>query len=51
METINLPIRRYEELIRAFNKLKELEKVDFDLVRQFVGSLNDLEKGNFKVLA
>ena len=34
-----------------YERLKKLEKLDFDLIRQFVASLQDLKKGRFKILA
>ena len=35
-----------------YKRLKTIEKrIDFDLVRQFEDSLNDLKKGRFKRLA
>ena len=44
METITIPRIEYE-------RLKKLEAVDFDLVRQFASSLDDLKHGRFKKLA
>ena len=44
METITIPKEEYE-------KLKKLEKLDFDLIRQFASSLEDLKHGRFKKLA
>ena len=43
-EMIQIP---KEEYLR----LKHLEKLDFDLIRQFKNSLEDLKKGRFKKLA
>ena len=43
-ETIIISKEEYE-------RLKKLEKLDFDLIRQFVSSLEDLKKGRFKRLA
>ena len=34
-----------------YNRLKKLEKLDFDLIRQFASSLEDLKQGRFKKLA
>lgn len=34
-----------------YERLKELEQIDFDLVRQFISSKEDLEQGRFKRLA
>ena len=44
METVTIPKEEYEHL-------KQLEKLDFDLIRQFTGSLHDLKEGRFKRLA
>ena len=44
METVTIPKGEYE-------KLKKLEKLDFDLIRQFSSSLTDLKQGRFKRLA
>lgn len=44
METVTIPREEYEHL-------KKLEKVDFDLVRQFASSLEDLKCGRYKRLA
>jgi len=44
METITIPRVEYE-------RLKKLEDLDFDLIRQFAGSLEDLKHGRFKKLA
>ena len=35
----------------AYLKLRELEGIDFDLVRQIVGSLEDLKAGSVKKVA
>ena len=43
-ETITIPREEYESL-------KKLQKLDFDLIRQFASSLEDLKKGRFKKLA
>lgn len=44
METITIPKEEY-------TKLKKLEELDFDLIRQFSKSLEDLKEGRFKRLA
>jgi len=44
MEMIAIPKVEYE-------KLKMLEQLDFDLIRQFSYSLSDLRLGKFKILA
>jgi len=44
MELITIPKKEYAHL-------KKLEALDFDLIRQFASSLEDLKKGRFKKLA
>ena len=44
METVTIPREEYEHL-------KKLEELDFDLIRQFASSLEDLKQGNFKRIA
>jgi len=44
METITISREEYEHL-------KKLEDLDFDLIRQFAQSLDDLKQGRFKRLA
>lgn len=51
METIKIPKEEYERIKNELNRLKELEKVDFDLVRQFKESLEDLKEGRIKRVA
>ncbi len=34
-----------------YKRLKKLEEIDFDLIRQFKNSLEDLKKGRFKRVA
>ncbi len=43
-ETITIPMEEYQHL-------KKLEKLDFDLIRQFTSSIEDLKQGRFKRLA
>lgn len=43
-ETITIPVGEYK-------RLKKLEKLDFDLIKQFTSSLEDLKQGRFKRLA
>ncbi len=40
METVTISREEY-------TKLKKLEKLDFDLIKQFANSLEDLKKGHF----
>ena len=44
METVTIPKDEYK-------RLKRLEELDFDLIRQFASSLEDLKVGRFKRLA
>ena len=44
METVTISKEEYLHL-------KQLEQLDFDLIRQFAGSLEDLKRGRFKRLA
>jgi len=44
METMLISKEEYEHL-------KQLEELDFDLMRQFASSLDDLKNGRFKKLA
>ena len=44
METITIPKKEYL-------KLKNLEKLDFELMKQFADSLDDLKHGRVKRLA
>ena len=44
METVTIPKEEYE-------RLKKLEQLDYDLIRQFASSLEDLKQGRFKRLA
>jgi len=44
MEPITIPKAEYQ-------RLKKLEELDFDLIRQFSSSLEDLRHGRFKKLA
>ncbi len=44
METVTIPKEEYY-------RLKKLEELDFDLIRQFACSLEDLKQGRFKKLA
>ncbi len=50
-ETITVLKEEFEDLKRKAEKLKKLEAIDFDLIRQFASSLEDLKEGRFKRLA
>jgi hypothetical protein len=45
METITISRSEYENMIHKLARLKELEKIDFDLVRKFRKSLEDVKAG------
>jgi len=44
MEMITIPKLEYE-------RLKRLEELDLDLIKQFASSLSDLKSGKFKILS
>ncbi|MEK6936283.1 MAG: hypothetical protein AABW67_05840 [Nanoarchaeota archaeon] len=45
MEMINIPKDEYEKMQSQVRLLREIEKIDFDLVRQFKNSLEDVKAG------
>lgn len=45
MEMISVSKDEYEKMRRQLAMLKELEKIDFDLLRQFKESLEDVKAG------
>ena len=51
MEMISVPRAEYEKLMAQVAMLKELEKLDFDLLRQFRGSLEDVRAGRIRRVA
>jgi len=51
METINIPKEEYERMKIQLTKLKNLEKIDFDLMRQFKESLEDVKAGRIRKVA
>jgi hypothetical protein len=51
MEMISVPRAEYEKLRAQVAMLKELEKLDFDLLRQFRGSLEDVRAGRIRRVA
>ena len=51
MEKVTISVEEYNGLKMAYNKLKELEGIDFDLVRQVKGSLEDLKAGRVRRVA
>jgi len=48
---ISVPRAEYEKLRAQVAMLKELEKLDFDLLRQFRGSLEDVRAGRIRRVA
>ncbi len=48
---MNIPKSQYEKMKGQIAKLRELEKIDFDLVRQFKGSLEDVKAGRITRVA
>jgi hypothetical protein len=51
METVEIPKEEYEKMKMQIAKLRELEKVDFNLIRQFKDSLEDVKEGRIKRVA
>lgn len=51
MEMINIPKVEYERMKAQIAVLRELEKVDFDLLRQFKQSLEDVKSGRIRRVA
>jgi len=48
---ISISRTEYERMKSQIAKLKELEKIDFDLVRQFKESLEDVKEGKIRRVA
>ena len=51
MEMIRIPKTEYERMKVQIEKLRELEKIDFDLIRQFKESLEDVKAGRIRRVA
>ncbi|MBS3092548.1 hypothetical protein J4466_03970 [Candidatus Pacearchaeota archaeon] len=51
METVTISMEEYEKMKQALRKLKMLEEIDFDLVRQFKESLEDVKAGRIRRVA
>jgi len=51
METVNISKEEYEKMQMQIEKLKKLEKIDFNLVRQFKDSLEDVKAGRIRKVA
>jgi hypothetical protein len=48
MEMIEIPKTEYERMKHQIAKLRQLEKIDFDLIRQFKDSLEDVKAGRIR---
>ncbi len=48
---INIPKEKFLRMEQELKRLRELEKVDFDLVRQFKEGLEDLRQGKIRRVA
>jgi len=51
METIQVPKDRYEKMLKELTMLRELKEIDWDLVRQFHNSLEDVKAGRITRVA
>jgi hypothetical protein len=51
METITISKTEYEKMKHQIAKLRQLEKLDFDLLRQFKDSLEDVKAGRIRRVA
>jgi len=51
MEMISIPKTEYERMKAQLVRLRELEKVDWELVRQFKESLEDVKAGRIRRVA
>ena len=51
MEKVTISLEEYNNLKKAYLQLKELEKIDFDLLRQFKNSLEDVKAGRIRRVA
>jgi hypothetical protein len=51
MEIVKVPREKYEQMLKELAELREIKDVDWDLVRQFKDSLEDLKKGRIERVA
>ncbi len=51
MEKVTISAEEYNKLKMAYMKLKKLEEIDFDLVRQFKESLEAVKEGRIRRVA
>jgi len=43
MEMIKVPKKEYEEMLIELNRFREIQDIDWNLVKQFKDSLNDVK--------
>jgi len=48
MKKVTISVEEYNRLKKAYLRLRELEDIDFDLIRQVRGSLEDLKAGRVR---
>ncbi|MEK6830233.1 MAG: hypothetical protein AABY15_09020 [Nanoarchaeota archaeon] len=51
MEIVKIPKEEYEKMREELKLLRELKEVDWDLVRQFKDSLEDVKAGRIRRVA
>lgn len=51
MEMKTIPLSEYNKLLMKVERLKQLEKLDFELVRKFTNSLEDVKEGRIRRVA
>ena len=51
MEMVNISRDEYDKMKAQIAALRELEKIDFDLLRQFKQSLEDVKSGRVRRVA
>ena len=51
MEMVSIPKDEYERLKIQVAMLRKLERIDFDLLRQFKASLEDVKSGRIRRVA
>ena len=51
MEMIKIPKEDYEKMLIELKMLRELKEIDWDLVRQFKESLEDVKEGRITRVA
>lgn len=50
-ETITIPTQKYQEIIKELELLRRLKNIDWDLVKQFRDSLEDVKEGRIRRVA